>query len=89
VAFNAWGWGLLLIGWATLKTRALPRILGYVIFAYGIAAIIQFVFVVSLLQVGYRISGLLSLIVFVWLGVVLLREQEPSPAKALAAARVK
>jgi hypothetical protein len=80
-AVNAWGWGLLLTGGAVLKTHALPRILGYIMMADGIVGIIQFVFAVSpLLQLGWVIWMSLGLIVYLWLGVVLLRNPEPIPA---------
>ena len=70
---NAWGWALLLIGWAALRTRALPRILGSIILAQGVVQILRFA-VVQLESV----LALLSIISMVWLGVVLLRKREPS-----------
>jgi hypothetical protein len=76
-AYNAWGWGLLFIGWAALRTRALPRILGYIILVYGIAEIVV---TVSKIELAIPIGLLLGIIVFVWLGVVLLRKPEPSLA---------
>jgi hypothetical protein len=75
-AENVWGWGLLLIGWAGLKTRALPQMLAYFIFANGIAAIFQFIFAVHQIEAGEIINKILGLIVFGWLGAVLLRTQE-------------
>lgn len=74
------GWGFLLIGWAAISARALPRILSYVILAYGIVSIIEFAFTVSRFQPGLHIHALLGLIVFVWLGVVLLRKPKPISA---------
>jgi hypothetical protein len=73
-AISVLGWGLLLIGWATIRTRILPLILGYIIFIFGIWAIILFAFVASQFTFGIYIYALLSLIVFTWLGVVLLRK---------------
>lgn len=73
-AISVLGWGLLLIGWATIRTRRLPLILGYIIFILGIGAIIQFAFYVSQFTLGSFIYGLLYLIVFTWIGVVLLRK---------------
>lgn len=74
-AYNAWGWGLLFIGWAALRTRALPRILGYIILVYGIAEIVV---TVSKIELAIPIGLLLGIIVFAWLGVVLLRKQQPN-----------
>jgi hypothetical protein len=74
-AVHAWGWGLLFLAWAALKTHALPRMLGCVILAYGIVGIIQFAFAISpLLVVGWGLWMLLGSIVFVWLGVILIRK---------------
>jgi hypothetical protein len=72
-ASNAWGWGLLLIGWAALRTRALPRILGYIILVYGIVGIMRF----ATTQLTY-VYALLSLVSMGWLGIVLLRKPEAS-----------
>jgi hypothetical protein len=81
-AVHAWGWGLLMLGAAILKTHALPRILGYIMLAYGIVGIFQFAFAVSpLLQLGWGIWMSLGLIGNVWLGVVLLRKPAPIPAQ--------
>jgi len=79
-AISLLGWGFLLIGWAALTTRALPRTLSCVILAYGIASIIQFVFTIAKFQVGSAIYALLGLIVFSWLGVILIRKPEASTA---------
>jgi len=81
-AVHAWGWGLLLLGAAALKTHALPRILGYIVLAYGIVGIVQFAFAVSpLLQLGWVMWMSLGLIGNVWLGVVLLRKPALIPAQ--------
>ena len=74
---NAWGWALLLMGWAAITTRALPRILSWLILVYGVVTIFQF----AVVQIQ-SVSLLLFLISMMWLGVVLLRKQEPSPAQA-------
>ena len=71
--FNAWGWALLLIGWAIFKTHALSRILGCIIFVNGLLAILQFV-VAQLEYVNY----LLLIINMAWLGIVLMRQREPA-----------
>lgn len=87
-AISILGWGLLLIGWAALKTHALSRALGCFILAYGIVSIFTFAFAVSKFMAGSYIGGLLGLIVFLWLGVALLRQQQPKPAaKEMTAAR--
>jgi hypothetical protein len=78
-AGNAWGWALLLIGWAALRTNALPRILSYIIVACGVIAIIQFV-AQPLPNVVSLLVGLLNAIGAVWLGVALIRKPEPSLA---------
>ena len=80
-AVNAWGWGFLFIGLAALRTRALPRILGCIILACAIVAIIQFAFVGSNLWLG--LWQLLRFISLVWLGVVLLGRPEPGLGQAV------
>ena len=69
-ADHALGWVLLLIGWAALKTRVLPRILSYLLILYGIVAIFEFA-VHPFMFVGV----ILGIIWGVWLGVVLLRSK--------------
>jgi hypothetical protein len=67
---HALGWVLLLIGWAALKTKGLPRILSYLLMLYGIVAIFEFA-VHPFMFVGV----ILGIIWGVWLGVVLLRSK--------------
>ena len=67
---HALGWVLLLIGWAALKTKELPRILSYLLMLYGIIAILEFA-VHPFMNVGL----ILGIICGVWLGVVLLRSK--------------
>jgi hypothetical protein len=67
---HAMGWVLLLIGWAALKTRGLPRILSYLLMLYGIIGILEFA-VHPFMFVGV----ILGIIWGVWLGVVLLRSK--------------
>lgn len=74
---SALGWGLLLIGCAALRTGALPKILGYIILVYGLLSISQFAFSISQVAVGLGVWFLVGLIVFVWLGVTLLRREQP------------
>jgi hypothetical protein len=82
---NAWGWALLFMGCAALQTRALPRILGYICLVCGILAGIGLVLptvsvpgtaglVILLATVALNVIGA------IWLGVVLIRKQEPSVA---------
>ena len=70
----ALGWGFLLIGWTAIRSRKLPQILGYIIILFGIGSVISFVFIVSQFMLGSIINILLQLIVFTWLGIVLLRK---------------
>jgi hypothetical protein len=73
---NAWGWAALLIGCAAIRTRALPRILRYIILLNGVATIITFA-----VAQAYVVGLLLFLISVVWLGVALLRKPEPIAAQ--------
>jgi hypothetical protein len=82
ISFNALGWAVLFIGWSALKTRALPRILGYIMLVYGIADIVV---TVSIIELAIPIGLLVGVIVFAWLGIVLLRQQQPNlPAQETA-----
>lgn len=74
-SFNALGWAFLFIGRAELKTRTFSRILGYIMLVYGIA---QIVVTVSIIQIAIPIALLFGVVVFLWLGIVLLREQQPN-----------
>jgi hypothetical protein len=76
-AINAFGWELLIVGWAALSTRALPRILSCFIFAAGIAHFIQFAFVHPSAMAA---RGVFAGISMIWLAVVLLRNPEPVTA---------
>jgi hypothetical protein len=67
---HAMGWVLLLIGWAALKTRGLPRILSYLTMLYGIVLALEFA-VHPFMDVGV----ILGIIWGVWLGGVLLRSE--------------
>jgi hypothetical protein len=64
------GWVLLLIGWAALRTRGLPRILSYFSVLKGVVMILEFV-AQPLMVVGL----LLGIIFYPWLGIVLLRSK--------------
>jgi hypothetical protein len=78
---SALGWGFLLIGCAALRTGALPKMLGYMILIYGIFSISQFAFSISQIAIGLGIWFLAGLITFVWLGLTLLRNEQPRPAR--------
>lgn len=67
---HAVGWALLLIGWAALKTRGLPRILSYLSVLVGIVFILDFA-----AKPLMPVSLLLCILWNVWLGVVLLRSK--------------
>lgn len=67
---TALGWALLLIGWAALKTKGLPRILSYFSVLKGVVMILEFA-VQPLMIVGL----LLGIVFYPWLGIVLLRSK--------------
>ncbi len=64
---HALGWVLLLIGWAALKTRGLPRILSYLSVLMGIVLILEFA--VHPFMLVYLFLGIIW---GLWLGGVLL-----------------
>jgi hypothetical protein len=64
----ALGWALLLTGCATLRTRGLPRALGYFSLLKGIVMIIDFA-----AQPLMFLGILLGIVFYPWLGIVLLR----------------
>jgi hypothetical protein len=80
-AVSLLGWGFLLIGCAALKTHALPRILGYIILVFGVGSIIQFVFTVLHFGLEGFITSSLGFVVYVSLGVVLVRRPKQVPAQ--------
>jgi hypothetical protein len=67
---QAFGWVQLLIGWAALKTRGLPRILSYLTMLMGLLLILDFV----VGPLGF-VEVFLGIIWGVWVGVVLLRSK--------------
>jgi hypothetical protein len=67
---HALGWVLLLIGWAALKARGLPRILSYLLMLCGILGILEFA-----VQPFMFVGLFLSIVWGVWLGIVLLRSK--------------
>jgi len=79
---NAWGWALLLIGCAAVRTRGLPQILAYILLVCGIAQVLRF----AIPQL--EITIVLVPVFLIWLGIALLRKQQPKPAaKEMAAAK--
>jgi hypothetical protein len=74
------GWGFLLIGCAALRTQALSRTLSYLLLADGVVSIMSFTFALTKFMAGSVIYGLLGLLVFLWLGAALLRQQQPQAA---------
>ena len=61
---------LLLIGWAALRTRELPRALSFLGIVLGVAGILT---VVPSLEPASSLYGLGLIVWFVWLGIVMLR----------------
>ena len=66
----------LLLSWAALRARELPRVLNYLGVVIGVAGILSVVLALPALTAVY---GLGLIIWFVWLGIVMLRR---SPASA-------
>ena len=67
----------LLLSWAALRARELPRVLNYLGVVLGVAGILSVVLVSLGLSVVY---GLGLIIWFVWLGIVLLRSNPDKTA---------
>jgi hypothetical protein len=67
---------LLLIGWAALRARELPRALNYFALALGVAGVLT---VVPLLEPAAFVYGFGLIVWFVWVGIVMLRSN-PSAA---------
>jgi hypothetical protein len=65
----------LLLAWAALRARALPRILNYLGVVVGVAGIISVVLALLGLMVVY---GLGLIIWLVWLGIIMLRSNPVS-----------
>ena len=76
-ASHAWGWALLLSGWAALKTRALPRALSYIILVCGVMTIIRYILPPFPNPFGLTLA-LLFAVCMLWLGAVLIRKPEPN-----------
>ena len=76
---------LLLIGWAALRARELPRALSFLGIVLGVAGILT---VVPPLEPASSLYGLGLIVWFVWLGIVMLRtsSRRTSRTPALVAA---
>ena len=68
---------VLLLGWAALRARELPRVLNYFGLVIGVAGILSVILALLPLMVVY---GLGLIIWLVWLGVVMLRRSPVPPA---------
>ena len=64
------GLWLLLLSWAALQARALPRLLNYLGVVVGLAGVL-YVFTAS--DAGLSVNALGLIVWFVWLGIVMLR----------------
>ena len=62
---------ILLVSWAALRTRELPRALNYIGVVIGVAGILSVAPALS--DLGGAIFGLGQIVWFVWLGIVMLR----------------
>jgi hypothetical protein len=71
------GLWFLLLSWAALQARALPRLLNYLGMVVGLAGIL-YVFTASDVLLAVNALGLI--IWFVWLGIVMLRRSPVSVA---------
>jgi hypothetical protein len=67
-------WFFLLSGCAILRTRALSRVLGWVLFVTGILWLPRF----AVSQLGF-VPALLSCVGGIWTGIALLRGKQPQP----------
>ncbi len=87
---SAFGCGFLLIGWAILRTGALSKMLGYIVLAFGLLSAGRFATSISpapIVDVIWMVAGLIvGLIASGWLGVALLRKEQPQPAAKTIAA---
>lgn len=72
---------LLLIGWAALRARELPRALSFLGIVLGVAGILT---VVPPLEPASFLYGLGLIVWFVWLGIVMLRTSQGRESRQLA-----
>jgi hypothetical protein len=64
------GLWLLIIGWAALRARELPRALNYLGLLLGVAGVLT---VVPLLEAAAFLYGIGFIVWFVWVGIIMLR----------------
>lgn len=64
------GFWLLLVGWAALQARELPRVLSYFAMVLGIAGVLT---VVPALEAALFLYGVGLIVWWIWLGIVMLR----------------
>lgn len=72
IAGGVW---VLLVSWAALKTAMLPRTLNYLGLAAGAAGLIT---VIPALEAVGAVFGIGLIVWFMWVGVLLLKEQSPA-----------
>jgi hypothetical protein len=72
---------LLLIGWAALRARELPRLLSYLAIVLGVAGVIT---VVPLLEPAVFLYGVGLIGSFVWLGIGMLRASPGRESRQVA-----
>jgi len=68
---------ILLVSWAALRARELPRVLNYLGVAIGVVGILT---VVPALGMLTDVFGLTQIVWFVWLGIVMLRSSSSAAA---------
>jgi hypothetical protein len=77
---HAWGWAYLLLGCAVLKTRAFSRIPGWLAILTGI----MWISLIFVSQFSNGLVGLFSMVPYIistiWLGIALLRQEQPQSA---------
>jgi hypothetical protein len=64
---------VLLVSWAALRSRNLPRVLNYLGLLIGLAGVLSAVPVLSELA---SVFGLTQIVWFIWLGILLLRKKD-------------
>jgi hypothetical protein len=69
------GLWVLLVSWAALRARGLPKALNYLGVLIGVAGILT---VVPALGVLTDVFGLSQIVWFAWLGIVMLRDSQSS-----------
>jgi len=65
--------GMLLVSWAALRSRDLPRVLNYLGLLVGLAGVLSAVPLFSELA---SVFGLTQIVWFIWLGILLLTKKD-------------